>query len=91
MNVRLQKLKALVRPLAIGVWRFVVKVFMCKIMQSHDWTSAAQEGVPPTPEQLAGGVVGFWDYAKMYCKRCDVESMCSRLSRAKAAAEAVHG
>ena len=36
----------------------------------HDWTCNAQEGMPPKPSQLAAGVIGFRDYAIMYCKRC---------------------
>jgi hypothetical protein len=40
-------------------------------MGEHDWTSAADQGEEPTPEQLAAGVAGFWDYARMYCKHCD--------------------
>ena len=39
----------------------------------HDWTTAENEGISPTKEQLDSGVKGFWDYAKMYCKRCGHE------------------
>jgi hypothetical protein len=48
---------------------FLSRLFFCKIMDSHEWTSNAQQGIPPTPEQLKS-VAGFWDYATMYCKRC---------------------
>jgi len=48
----------------------VVGKFWC-LLGDHDWTSAAEEGIPPTKEQtLAGFPDGFIDYAKMYCKRC---------------------
>lgn len=44
--------------------------FWC-LIGDHDWTSAAQESIPPTKEQaFAGFPDGFVDYAKMYCKRC---------------------
>ncbi len=44
--------------------------FQCKVMQCHNWTSAAQEGFPPTQEQVDSGINGFKDYAVMYCKDC---------------------
>ncbi len=44
----------------------------------HDWTSAALEDKKPTPEQLAGGEHGFWDYAKLYCRYCKVINPLSR-------------
>jgi len=48
-----------------------IKIFFkCTIMKSHNWTSDAQEGFPPTKTQLAGGLNGFKDYATMYCKDC---------------------
>jgi len=43
--------------------------FLCRL--SHDWTCAHDEGIPPTKEQLQNIPDGFWDYAKMYCKRCN--------------------
>jgi len=39
-------------------------------MKSHNWTCAADEGIPATEEQLHNTKEGFWDYAKMYCKTC---------------------
>ncbi len=40
----------------------------------HDWTSAVLEGIEPTDAQLGSMNTitnsGFWDYAKLYCKRC---------------------
>lgn len=44
--------------------------FLCHIMGDHDWTCAAAEWIEPTPLQIKNGVVGYADYAKMYCKRC---------------------
>ena len=41
-----------------------------KCLIDHDWTCAHDEGIPATEAQLAAGVDGFMDYAKMYCKRC---------------------
>ena len=49
-------------------------LFNCKLMEDHDWTSAAMENKEPTREQLARDVAGYYDYAKMYCKRCGKES-----------------
>jgi hypothetical protein len=40
------------------------------LIGNHDWTSAAQQGIPPTDKQVADGVAGFWDYATMYCSHC---------------------
>jgi len=37
---------------------------------NHDWTCAAEEGIPATQEQTDALIDGFFDYAKMYCKRC---------------------
>lgn len=59
------------------------KVLGCYIFKTHDWTCAANEGIPPTPEQLHGGVTGFLEYAKTYCKRCEVESETSKEARAE--------
>lgn len=44
----------------------------------HDWTSAAMQGEPPTDEQIANGVDGFFDYATMYCRRCGHVSKLSK-------------
>lgn len=43
--------------------------FLCKV-GDHDWTTSANEGKKPTTQQAQGGILGFWDYAKMYCKKC---------------------
>jgi hypothetical protein len=43
---------------------------LCKT-NNHCWTCAVEQGQDkPTPEQVAAGVEGFFDYAKMYCKYC---------------------
>lgn len=53
------------------------KYYKCILLHFglHDWTCAAAEGIKPTPEQLEpikrGELSGFYDYSKMYCKRCD--------------------
>lgn len=36
----------------------------------HDWTCKAEQGIPPSKDELEGGLDGFWRYAAMYCKRC---------------------
>jgi len=51
-----------------------IRQFFC----SHDWTSAAQQGIEATPEQLSNGVEGFWDYATMYCSKCGKVSELSK-------------
>lgn len=52
-----------------------IKIFFgCYIMKMHNWTCNAEQGIPPTKEQSEGGMEGFWDYAKMYCKDCGKES-----------------
>ena len=43
--------------------------FKCLIGEHH-WTSAIEEGIKPSHEQLKSGVNGFFNYATMYCKRC---------------------
>ena len=43
----------------------------CNLLGSHDWTCAVDEGQDkPTQKQIDDGIDGFYDYAKMYCKRC---------------------
>lgn len=61
--------------------RHILRTLQCKLLQDHDWTCAAAEGVQPTSEQLTSGVDGFYDYAKMYCKRCGKLSEISRLAK----------
>lgn len=52
----------------------------CHVMNYHEWTCKASEGIKPTEKQLAAGMTseqvlaGFKDYAKMYCKNCKKES-----------------
>lgn len=67
--------------------KVLAKVFLCKVLRDHRWTSAAQQGIPPTPAQLADGMVGFWDYATMYCGRCGHVYEGSARSKAEAIKE----
>ena len=62
---------------------YVRKVLACYVFRFHDWTCASAEGVPATPKQIADGIDGFYDYARMYCKRCGKESELSERARAK--------
>lgn len=48
----------------------IIHWILCNILSDHDWTSANNEGIGPTQKQIDNGVSGFYDYAKMYCKRC---------------------
>jgi hypothetical protein len=50
----------------IALARVTVKQFWC----GHDYTCDAEQGIPPTQEQLDDGVDGFMRYAKMYCNKC---------------------
>jgi len=52
--------------------------FVCSVV-GHDWTSAVEEGLKPTPKQMKDGILGFWDYAKMYCRRCGKLSDLNRI------------
>jgi len=55
-----------------GIKRILNKIH-CAI-GIHDWTCAADQGIKATRQQLDNGIDGFYDYAKMYCKNCKVES-----------------
>lgn len=44
------------------------------LIGNHDWTCKSAQGIKPTDEELAGGVDGFWRYARVYCARCGKES-----------------
>ena len=48
----------------------LINWFLCNWIPGHEWTCKAEEGIDPTPEEIAAGVGGFWHYAQMYCKRC---------------------
>lgn len=50
----------------------------CHALSDHDWTCAAARGIKPSETQLRGGIIGFWDYATMYCARCGTMSHLSR-------------
>lgn len=54
-----------------SVFDRLVMFFRC--LHGHGWTYNAEQKIPPTLAQLEGGVEGFFDYAKMYCKRCGYE------------------
>ena len=54
-----------------GVFKSLRIVFSCYGMNQHNYTSAAMEGKAPNKKQIEDGVQGFYDYAKMYCKRCN--------------------
>ncbi len=47
----------------------IMKFINCKILRLHNWTCASEQGKEPNYAQIRS-VVGFWDYAKMYCKDC---------------------
>ena len=53
------------KKLWLKFWRW----FLCLIGE-HDWTSAHDEGIDPSTEQLGQGAPGFLDYAKVYCRAC---------------------
>jgi hypothetical protein len=53
------------------VCRFFSRLWYCQILFSHKWTCNAEQGIPPTKEELTTGIKGFNSYAKMYCKRCN--------------------
>lgn len=65
----MRKIKFRGKRVGAVIGGFFYRLWNCRIWKFHDWTSAAQQGIPPTPEQLKS-VDGFWDYATMYCKRC---------------------
>lgn len=64
-----------------SIVRFLVVLLRCRLLLDHDWTCAAEQNIPPTAKQLADGVDGFFDYAKMYCRRCGHEAEISRKHR----------
>lgn len=61
----------------------LLKFWNCHILKFHKWTCNHEEGIPPTKEQLNSGLEGFTDYARMYCKRCGIESELSKQMRCK--------
>jgi len=62
---------------------WLLKLWLCKLWKWHKWTCANEEGIEPTDKQVAAGLAGFYDYAKMYCDRCDHESKYSKENRIK--------
>ena len=57
--------------------RFFYRWFSCRVMKYHEWTCNAEQGIPPTKEELETGIKGFNSYAKMYCKHCKTISKLS--------------
>ncbi|MCK5601804.1 hypothetical protein KAR91_08050 [Candidatus Pacearchaeota archaeon] len=55
----------------------LLRKILCSL-SSHDWTSAVQQGIPPTQQQIDAGVDGYYDYATMYCRRCGYVSELSK-------------
>lgn len=47
------------------------------LIGDHKWTNSAEEGNPPTDEQLVNTYSGYTDYAKLYCKHCKTVSRLS--------------
>jgi hypothetical protein len=45
---------------------------LCHLFDDHcgGWTCKAQQGIPPSAEDLRDGVAGFYRYATMYCRWC---------------------
>jgi len=64
----------------IRLRRWLSRTILCDLLGDHcgQWTSAAEQGIPPTPEQVKAGYEGFKEYAKMYCRRCGRESKLNR-------------
>ncbi len=46
---------------------FLFKTWCCKLWKWHDWTCACEQGIKP-PKEI--NEASFYEYAKMYCKRC---------------------
>jgi hypothetical protein len=63
--------------------RSIINWISCNILGIHEWTCNAKEGIPATEKQIRGGIMGFADYAKMYCKYCRKESKLNRRLKAK--------
>lgn len=57
--------------------KLLKKIFLCWIIGFHDWTCKAEEGIPPTKEEVES-TKGFFIYATMYCKRCNKVSDLSK-------------
>jgi hypothetical protein len=48
------------------IWKFL----LCKVLDEHDWTCLADQGIKPNPQQIEAGYLGFKEYSKVYCSRC---------------------
>jgi len=41
----------------------------------HKWTCLAEQGIKPDPDRVKADPLGyFWEYAAMYCARCQKRS-----------------
>jgi hypothetical protein len=58
--------------------QFLLKLFLCKLIGDHKWTSAHEKGIKPTEEQLKKGAYGLAEYSTMYCDRCGHVSYLSK-------------
>lgn len=55
------------------------RIFLCRILGHHEWTSAVRKGEKPTDEQINKGVDGFWEFARMWCDRCGKPSKLNKV------------
>jgi predicted transglutaminase-like cysteine proteinase len=62
------------------VLKWIPKRAFCFVW-THNWTCQAAEGIPLTEAQKKGTEEGFYEYTKMYCKRCGTESEASKRAR----------
>jgi hypothetical protein len=62
--------------------KLILRLWWCRLLKWHKWTSAPQKGLKPTAQQLTSAE-GFWDYAKMYCERCGHVSELSKKMQCK--------
>ena len=58
------------QPFLQSIPRWFVKLWCCRIMHTHAWTCATEQCQQPTPEQLKNGILGYWQYAEMFCRIC---------------------
>jgi len=64
--------------LFINIRSFFFKLWNCRIGKLQKWTCNKRKGIKPTKEQFENGIEGFYDYAKMYCEICGIESKLSK-------------
>lgn len=61
-----------------------MKWFICWFL-GHNWTSKPMQGIDPTKAEIEGGVMGFQQYAKLYCSRCEHVSKLTMAPKQKVA------